>query len=79
MKKLPDWAIRALKTFVQTFLGVLIPALSTYLANGFPPDIKAFWIWLAPVISASLSAAIAAAWNYILEHTNNDDGMGMTD
>lgn len=79
MKKLPDWAIRALKTFVQTFLGVLIPALSAYLANGFPPDIKAFWVWLAPVISASLSAAIAAAWNYILEHTNNDDGMGMTD
>lgn len=67
MKHLPDWAIRALKTFVQTFLGVLIPALSAYLANGFPPDIKAFWVWLAPVISASLSAAIAAAWNYILE------------
>ena len=65
---LPDWAIRAIKTFVQAFFGLFIPALATYLANGFPEDIKAFWVWLAPIISASLSAAISAAWNIILEH-----------
>lgn len=65
---LPDWAIRAIKTFVQAFFGLFIPALATYLANGFPEDIGAFWVWLAPVISASLSAAISAAWNIILEH-----------
>lgn len=69
---LPDWAIRALKTFVQTFFGVLIPALAIYLANGFPEDIHSFWIWLAPVIASSLSAAISAAWNYILEHTSKE-------
>ena len=70
MQKLniPDWAIRAIKTFVQAFFGLFIPALATYLANGFPEDIGAFWVWLAPVISASLSAAISAAWNIILEH-----------
>lgn len=67
MKHLPDWAIRALKTFVQSFLGVLLPALVIYLANGFPEDIKSFWVWLAPVIASSLSAAISATWNYILE------------
>lgn len=67
MKTLPDWAIRALKTFVQTFLGVLIPALAIYLGNGFPEDIKTFWIWLAPVIASALSSAISATWNYILE------------
>ena len=65
---LPDWAIRAIKTFVQAFFGLFIPALATYLANGFPEDIGAFWVWLAPVISASLSVAISAAWNIILEH-----------
>lgn len=64
---LPDWAIRALKTFVQTFLGVLIPALAIYLGNGFPQDVKSFWVWLAPVIASALSSAISATWNYILE------------
>ena len=50
---LPDWAIRAIKTFIQAFFGLFIPALATYLANGFPE---------------ALSAAISAAWNIILEH-----------
>lgn len=67
MKKLPDWAIRALKTFVQAFFGVLITALVPYLNNGFPPDFPTFWLWLSPVIASALSAAIAAAWNFILE------------
>lgn len=73
MKHLPDWAIRALKTFVQTFLGVLIPALAIYLGNGFPEDIKSFWVWLAPVIASALSAAISATWNYILEKIKVDN------
>lgn len=70
---LPDWAIRAIKTFVQAFFGVLITALVPYLANGFPPDFPTFWLWLSPVIASSLSAAIAAAWNYILEHLEHKE------
>lgn len=65
---LPDWAIRAIKTFVQAFFGVLITAFVPYLANGFPPDWSTFWLWFSPVVAASLSAAISAAWNIILEH-----------
>lgn len=68
MKKIPDWLIRSLKTFIQAFFGVLIPALVAYLANGFPESWSALWVWAAPVISAALAAAISAAWNYILEH-----------
>lgn len=75
MKTLPDWAIRALKTFVQTFLGVLIPALAIYLGNGFPEDIKTFWIWLAPVIASALSSAISATWNYILERMKANEAI----
>lgn len=75
MKHLPDWAIRALKTFVQTFLGVLIPALAIYLGNGFPEDIKSFWVWLAPVIASALSSAISATWNYILERMKANEAI----
>lgn len=87
---LPDWAERALKTFVQTFFGVLIPAVVALLSNGFPESLSAAWVILSPVVSAALAAAIAAVWNVILERLDekelarqcDDDelgGMGMTD
>ena len=65
---LPDWAIRSLKTFVQTFFGVLIPALCAVLNSGVPENWSVLWVALSPVIAAALSAAIAAVWNIILEH-----------
>lgn len=68
MKKLPDWLIRAIKTFVQAFLGVLIPEIVAILNNGFPSDWKALWVLIAPTIAAALAAAISAVWNYLLEH-----------
>ena len=64
---LPDWAIRALKTFVQAFFGVLIPAVCTMLAGGWPESLHAAWVAIAPTIAAALSAAISAVWNIILE------------
>ena len=67
MRNLPDWAIRALKTFVQTFFGVLIPALCAVLNNGFPENWSVLWVALSPVVAAALSAAISAVWNIILE------------
>ena len=66
-KNLPDWAIRSLKTFVQTFFGVLIPALCAILSNGFPENWSVLWVALSPVVAAALSSAIAAVWNIILE------------
>lgn len=58
-----DILIRAAKTFVQAFLGVLIPSLIIYLQGGWPPSWAAFWTWLAPVLAAALAAAISAVWN----------------
>ena len=63
-----DWMIRAIKTFVQAFFGVLIPAVCTMLQGGWPESWGQVWVVLAPVISAALAAAIAAVWNIILEH-----------
>lgn len=61
-----DWMIRAIKTFVQAFLGVLIPELCVILNGGFT-DWSTAWQILAPVVAAALSAAIAAVWNIALE------------
>lgn len=68
MNKFPDWAVRALKTFVQSFFGTLIPALVTMLNGGWPESWGAAWVVLAPAISAALAAGISAAWNIINEH-----------
>lgn len=62
-----DWMIRAIKTFVQAFFGVLIPAVVSMLSGGFPESVSAAWVVLSPTISAALAAAIAAVWNYYLE------------
>ena len=67
MKNIPDWAVRALKTFVQTFFGVLIPAVCAILNNGFPDNWSVLWVALSPVVAAALSAAISAVWNIMLE------------
>lgn len=62
-----DWQIRALKTFVQAFLGVLIPALVALLNDGFPASLSAVWVVAGPALAASLAAGISATWNIILE------------
>ncbi len=67
MKNLPDWLIRALKTFVQAFFGVLAPEVIAILQHGWPESWNALWGYLAPVIAAALAAAISAVWNILLE------------
>jgi hypothetical protein len=63
-----DWMIRALKTFVQAFFGVLIPEVVAVLQHGWPESWNALWAYLAPVVAAALAGGIAAVWNIILEH-----------
>jgi hypothetical protein len=65
-----DWLVRALKTFVQAFFGVLIPEVCVILNGGFPESIEATWLLLSPVVAAALAAAISAAWNIIVERLN---------
>ena len=62
-----DWMIRAVKTFVQAFFGVLIPELVAILQHGWPESWSSLWAYLAPVVAAALAAAISAVWNIILE------------
>ena len=67
---MPDWLIRTIKTFVQSFLGVLIPEACIILNGGFPASVSEMWMVLSPVVAAALSAAICAAWNIINEKLN---------
>ena len=67
-----DWMVRAIKTFVQAFFGVLVPEVCVILQNGFPENWGSAWAYLAPVVSAALAAAIAAVWNIILEHLKEE-------
>ena len=62
---MPDWLIRTIKTFVQSFFGVLIPEICIILNGGFPASVTEAWKILAPVVAAALSAAICAAWNIL--------------
>ena len=62
-----DWMLRAGKTFVQAFLGVLIPEVVLLLESGTPLSGNAVRAALMPVISAALAAAISAVWNLMLE------------
>lgn len=63
--KWKDWQIRAVKTFVQAFGGVLVPELVMILNSGVPESWTKVWTLLAPVICAALAAGISAAWNII--------------
>ena len=62
-----DWQIRAVKTFIQAFGGVLVPEVVMILNTGLPETWSRLWAILAPVICASLAAGISAAWNIIRE------------
>ncbi len=65
-----DWLIRAIKTFVQAFFGVLIPEVCVVLNGGFPEDFNTAWIVLSPFVASSLAAGISATWNIINENLN---------
>lgn len=68
-----DWMIRAIKTFVQAFFGVLIPEVCAVMQSGFPENWDAAWAYLAPVVAAALAAAISAVWNILLEQMKKEE------
>ena len=71
--KLKDWQIRAIKTFIQCFGGVLVPEI-VLLLNNLPADVSNAWKVLFPVICSGLAAGIAAVWNIVLEELKKKNG-----
>lgn len=71
MRNLPDWAVRAIKTFVQAFLGVLIPAVIAVLDGGFPVDWGTAKVTLISALMAAIAAGISAVWNIAIEVHND--------
>lgn len=72
--KVPDWAIRSVKTFVQVFIATLISAL--WAGDNVPPvDWGTVPAWLLGVFTPQLilgdclAAALCAVWNIRLEKT----------
>ena len=63
--KINDLWQRALKTFVQAFLGVLIPQIVMMLNNYAEFDWSK-WTTYLPIITGALAAGISAAWNGII-------------
>lgn len=63
--KIKDVGMRALKTFVQAFFGVLIPQIVAMLNNYLDFD-WGKWTTYLPIITAALAAGISAAWNGII-------------
>lgn len=63
-----DITIRALKTFVQAFLGILIPEVILILNNQeMWSDWKAVII---PFVASGCAAGISAVWNMVLGKTS---------
>lgn len=61
--RMKDLLIRTVKTFIEAFLGVLIPEIALLLQGNLPED------WcpvVVPIICAALAAGITAAWNAYL-------------
>ena len=71
MKKLPDWLIRALKTFVQAFVATFVTILTPVVQGGIMKDLNGLKATLISALIAGLSAGISAVWNIILERVNS--------
>lgn len=58
-----DVLIRTIKTFIEAFLGVLIPEIALLLQGNLPED----WCPVVlPILCAALAAGITAVWNAYL-------------
>lgn len=67
-----DWQIRAIKTFVQAFGGVLVPQIVALLNGTLPASLDGWMIVLVPALCGALASGISAVWNIVLEHLKED-------
>ena len=66
----PDFLVRAAKTFVQAFIPVIlanVAAIMTHVVNWDFADWKG---WLLPILISAFAAGISALWNFIIEKVN---------
>ena len=61
--KITDVKSRAIKTFVQAFLGAIIPQVVLILTNILDYDWSNWLVWGLPIITGAIAAGISAAWN----------------
>lgn len=71
--KIKDVGMRALKTFVQAFFGVLIPEVCVILSKVTEYDWSQWYVWMLPIVCGALSAGISAAWNGIINATGTKE------
>lgn len=70
--KIKDVGMRALKTFVQAFFGVLIPEVCVILSKVTEYDWNQWYVWALPIVCGALAAGISAAWNGIINASNKE-------
>jgi hypothetical protein len=69
--KLKDWQVRAIKTFIQTFIGTLIPSICLAIGDSMPTNLTGWKTLLVPLVCSATSSAISAAWNIIENGIDN--------
>ena len=68
--KVPDFLIRAAKTFIQAFVPVIIANIALIGNHVVNWDFADWKGWLAPILIAAVAAGISAVWNLIIERIN---------
>ena len=71
--KIKDVGRRAAKTFVQAFLGAIIPQVVLILTHVFDYDWSNWLTWGFPIITGALAAGISAAWNGIINAADRSE------
>lgn len=69
-KKVPDFLIRAAKTFIQALIPVFAANWAAIQAHIVAWDFNDWKGWLLPIIISAVSAGLAAVWNLIIEVVN---------